>query len=439
MTGTVDTLGARATSWVVPTTDHDLARTQALTPSVLSASRTLTPHIRSSAAAGERDMALPDEIHRAFTEAGVYRMLVPRDAGGDEVDLPTALRVIETLAAADGSAGWCAAIGAGTTMFGGFLAPDAARSTLWRDPDHPTAGVFAPSGEARPVDGGYLVTGRWRMASGCRRSTWMLGNCVVIDERAQAAPDGPPRTRMMAFPMQDATIHETWDVVGLRGTGSHDVSIEDAFVPTERSFAMWVDGPRHASRIYAFPFVGFLYCALAAVATGIARGAIDTVIEAAADRAGQGLQGAPGPADARGPTDARGTDGRDEALEAALNRIPHHVATEYAQIEAEARASQGGMFRVVERVWDRVASGEEPWPSDGDDIVLASLHAARTAALLVPRAFRLGGAAVLHASHPLQRALRDIHVALQHLQFHGGVDAGLGRGLVRRALTARDP
>lgn len=376
-------------------------------------------------------MALPDEIHRSFTEAGVYRMLVPRDAGGDEVDLPTALRVIETLAAADGSAGWCAAIGAGTTMFGGFLAPDAARSTLWRDPDRPTAGVFSPSGEARRVDGGYRVTGRWRMASGCRHASWMLGNCVVVDDHATAAPNGPPSTRMMAFPMDEATIHETWDVVGLRGTGSHDVSTDDIFVPDERGFAMWTDRPRHGSPIYAFPFRGFLYCALAAVATGIARGAIDAVIEAAADRAEQSRTSATGPERSTDTTD------RNEAMEAALNRIPHHVATEYGQVEAEARASRDGLFHVVERVWDGVAAGEAADPSDGDDVVLASMHAARTAALLVPRVFRLGGAAVLHVSHPLQRALRDVHVALQHLQFNGGVDAGLGRALVRTALAAR--
>jgi indole-3-acetate monooxygenase len=398
---------------------------------LLSASRALKPRIRASAADGERQMALPDEIHRAFTEAGVYRMLVPRDAGGDEVDLPTALRVIETLAVADGSAGWCAVIGAGTTMFGGFLTPDAARATLWRDPDRPTAGVFSPSGEARRVEGGYRVTGRWRMASGCRHASWMLGNCVVVDDQAPAAQDGPPSARMMAFPMDEATIHQTWDVVGLRGTGSHDVSTEDTFVPDERSFAMWTDRPRHESPIYAFPFLGFLYCALAAVATGIARGAIDAVIEAAADRAEQGLGSAAAP---DRPTD---TNDRSEALEAALNRIPHHVATEYGQVEAEARASRDGMFHVVERVWERVAAGDPPGASDRDDVVLASMHAARTAALLVPRVFRLGGAAVLHASHPLQRALRDVHVALQHMQFHGGVDAGLGRGLVRRALAAR--
>ncbi|MFO7547099.1 MAG: hypothetical protein R6W77_16525 [Trueperaceae bacterium] len=378
-------------------------------------------------------MALPDEIHHGFAEAGVYRMLVPRDAGGDEVDLPTALRVIETLAAADGSAGWCAAIGAGTTMFGGFLAPDAARSTLWRNPDRPTAGVFSPSGKARKVDGGYRVTGRWRMASGCQRSAWMLGNCAVVDEDADsaAASGAPPRARMMSFPMEEATIHQTWDVVGLRGTGSHDVSIEDAFVPEERSFAMWADPPRHASRVYAFPFLGFLYCALAAVATGIARGAIDTVVEAAANRAEQGA------ADAADASQGAEADDENQALDEALSRIPHHVATEYGQIEAEARASRDAMFHVVERVWSRVASGEAPLPFDRDDVVLASLHAARTASLLVPRVFRLGGATALHASHPLQRALRDIHVALQHLQFNGGVDAGLGRGLVRRALAAR--
>jgi len=414
--------------WVMPSFDEGSRDV----PDILAAARALTPRIRALAPDGERGTMLAEEVHRAFTEAGVYRMLTPRDVGGGEVDLPTALRVIETLAAADGSAGWCAAIGAGTTMFGGYMAPEGARATLWHDPDIPTAGVFAPTGKASRVDGGYRVTGRWRMASGCRRAAWMLGNCVVIDDDSAAtSASAPMRSRMMAFPLRDATIHETWDVVGLRGTGSHDVSVEDVFVPEDRSFALFVDPPRHPGRRYAFPFVGFLYCGLAAVATGIARGAIDTVVAAAADRVDAAHAGA------SPDTPLEGAAHDDQAVEAALERIPHHVATEYAQIEAEARASRDAMFHVVERVWRRVASGETPDGVDRDDVVLASLHAARTAALLVPRVFRLGGAAALHASHPLQRALRDVHVALQHLQFQGGVDAGLGRGLVRRAVASR--
>jgi indole-3-acetate monooxygenase len=385
--------------------------TDLATSATLDAVRALAPLVRELAPAAERERCLSPRVHRALAEAGVYRMLVPRAAGGDELALPIALRVVETLAAADGSTGWCAAIGSGTNALGAYLDPVAAAATLWADPNSVSAGVFAPVGRALSVDGGYRVSGRWTLASGCANAGWFFGNCVVLDAGEPRLGDGGERTMLMlAVPMSEARIHDTWNVAGLRGTGSHDVEVDDVFVPSDRGFRLGRDPSRVPGPLAAFPLGAFLDVYLAVVATGITRGALDAV--------------------------TRGMAARASAAGGDVASLPTTVAFELAELEATARAARAALFASIDPLWQRLAAGESATPEDGNAVALASKHAVRAGADVVSRAFRLGGVRALFDDHPLQRALRDVHAVTLHVQFALEHTAAAGRQLVAAGVAA---
>src|SRR2546430_11096814 len=147
------------------------------------------------------------------------------------------------------------------------------------DPEVVGGGAFAPLGRATVVDGGYRVPGRWPFASGCEHCAWLMGGSVVLDGGPPGLlPSGLPATRLMLFPAAQVRIIDTWDVAGLRGTGSHDIAVEDRFVPAARSLSLITDRPRATGPLYAFPVFGLLALGIAGVALGIARRALDELV-----------------------------------------------------------------------------------------------------------------------------------------------------------------
>src|SRR3954469_8658362 len=222
------------------------------------------------AAEAERDRRLPAQLVTEMADAGVFRMCVPRAAGGLE-EHPTVLgETVEALARGDGAAGWCAAINATSGLLTAYIPEDAARE-VYAEPRTVAGGVFAPIGRAKPVEGGFDVAGRWPFASGCTHCDWLMGGCIVEGE-------DPPAPRLMLARADEVVIHDTWDALGLRGTGSHDIEMSDVFVPAERSASLVVDRPTAQGRLYAFPVFGLLALAIGAVGLGIARGALDDAV-----------------------------------------------------------------------------------------------------------------------------------------------------------------
>lgn len=363
-------------------------------------------------AAGIRARRLAPEVYAALQRAGVYRMLVPVDAGGDDLPYPLALRVVERLAHVDGSAAWCAIIGAGSTAFGVSLPPGIAEETMWRDPNEASASMFAPNGRATPVEGGFRVTGRWPFASGCSDAAWFVGGCTIEAEGAAERAASPPTQRMAAIPMSDVTVHETWHAAGLRATGSHDVEASDVFVPTERIFELGKADPHRQGPLTRFPLMAFLASSLAAVSVGLAHSAVDTLGGALARRA--------------------------ERLERGTEGLLGSAILELAQLEAAARCSRSAFFTSLDALWDAVVDGEDDLVPASIDLQLASRHAAAQAADVATRAHRLGGAAALHEEHPLQRAARDAQAVMQHGFYGLGPHEALGRALVSRRMAPRD-
>ena len=252
------------------------------------------------------------------------------------------------------------------------------------------AGVFAPKGRATPEDGGFRVSGRWPFASGCRHAGWLMGGCVVEDGGGvRTLPNGMPDVRLMLAPAHAFTIHDTWQVMGLRATGSHDIELDGAHVPAELSASVFSDPPVQATPLYAFPLFGLLALAISSVCLGIARGALDDLVAMAGGKVPAG-----GPADAGR---ARHRAGGCRARRGGAARRPR-AAGRGDRRGVGAGAASG-------RVGERSRAG----------LRLAATHATTAGVQATETAYRLGGGSAIYDSHPLQRRLRDANVAAQHM------------------------
>ena len=189
----------------------------------LDAVRALVPDITARAEEIEQARTLPRDLVDDLAAAGCFRALVPRSHGGDELPLADALAVIEELARADGSVGWTVMIGAAAPALLGHLPAATFDAVYASGPDVISAGTFNPAGTATPVDGGFRASGQWSFASGCRHAQWFLAHCIVDDGRM-------PPLRMMVLPAADVQIVDTWSTMGMRGTGSHDFTVDGKFV-----------------------------------------------------------------------------------------------------------------------------------------------------------------------------------------------------------------
>jgi alkylation response protein AidB-like acyl-CoA dehydrogenase len=321
-------------------------------------------------------------------------MCVPRALGGLEVAPLTFYRVVEAVARLDGSTGWCTFIGGAGGLVGAYLANQTAEAMFGRDPLAIMAGSVAPTGRASVAEGGYLVSGRWPYASGSQHCTWLFGLCHVFDaDQPRLTSTGVPEIRAVHIPPAQATILEdTWEVSGLVGTGSHDFTVEQVFVPeayTWRFGPGMPRGPHYQGPLYQFPLVGLFRLPVSAVALGIAHGAIEACIAlASAKRAiiGTGVL-------------------RDHPLFQA--RIAEAVAL--------VRSARAWLHTAVQQAWaSTVTSGTVPF-AERADLLLAAIHATRSAAEAVQLVYTGAGGTANYRHSVLQRALRDVHAVTQHI------------------------
>ena len=337
----------------------------------------------------EADRRLPVELAQAMAELGIFRLMIPSSLGGLEMDLVPALRVFEAISQIDGSTGWCAMIGATGGTTSAFLSEEVAREIYASDPKVITAGAIAPYGQAQSTNGGYRVTGRWPFNSGCQHSQWLMGTSVIVDNgQPRKAPNGYPETRMMIFPAAEVEILDTWSVSGLRGSGSHDIAVQDVFVPEERAVAYGV-GTRHQSGpLYTFPIFGLLAVSVASVATGMARGAITNFVELA----------------------------KTKHLIGSSRLLSQRavIQTQVAQAEASLRAGRAFMFQTVQDVWDRVVAGHRIDQRDRALLRLSACHATSASTQAIDLMYQAAGTAAIWDTSPLQRHFRDVHVLSQH-------------------------
>ena len=243
---------------------------------VLAAVQSMEPLIRNTRDQMETERRMPMPLVRAMMEAGVFRMAVPRAYGGGELDPITQVRVVEELSRMEGSVGWLAMIGAAGGPMAAFLDPSVAER-LFGPVDSVFAGQLRPPQHAEVVEGGFRVSGRYRFASGCQHASMMTCGCVLYeDSKPLLRPDGQQKARVMLIPASKVTIVDTWDTTGMRGTGSNDFVVDNVFVPVEESVSV-LEPPRVSGPLYRFAPI-YLVCH-AGVPLGIARGALDCVLE----------------------------------------------------------------------------------------------------------------------------------------------------------------
>lgn len=207
---------------------------------LLDAVKSIREILRDHADAAEREATLSPAAVDALRQAGIFRLKVPVELGGDEADPMTQMEVIEALTYIHPASGWCTMIGAASVGVLGAYLPEAGVERVFAGGQIPVAASsFFPAGVAKPVEGGYRVSGRWRFASGIRHSEWVWASAVVVREGAQPSSNGmPPETIFITLPTSDIEIHDNWQVMGLRGTGSCDFSVVDQFVPQSLTFQL---------------------------------------------------------------------------------------------------------------------------------------------------------------------------------------------------------
>ena len=205
---------------------------------LFQAIQALEPEIRARAQAIEDAGQLPMDLVKKLTDLGCWDMLLPRAFGGLELPLPDSLEIVEELCRIDASVGWNVQIGVSSGTMCTLFAPEIARE-IWSAPRTVRyAGVFAFTGKAKAVEGGYRASGRWTFASGCHQATHVTFGCVVYDgDEARLDERGDPVLLSVLVPASDASILDTWQVSGLKGTGSADCVLEDVFVPAGRTFS----------------------------------------------------------------------------------------------------------------------------------------------------------------------------------------------------------
>ena len=245
----------------------------------IAAAINLAPHIRAVREELEATRRVPPSLVQAINDAGLFRPYLPRAMGGSELPPLTVYRVIEEISKVDGSVGWCTMIASGVSLLSGWLRPDVGRALFGQPPDVRVAGSLRPEGQAYPVDGGYRIRGHWDFASGINHANWLLCTCAIMDgDTPRQTPAGAPATRVMLIPADAATIVDTWSVVGMCGTGSHDFIVDDVFVPAPHSFSL-TEPPQAPGPLY-HPRLLFvvLWTGTVANSLGIARGAMDAFI-----------------------------------------------------------------------------------------------------------------------------------------------------------------
>lgn len=358
----------------------------------LEAARELGPKIRAAADEIEQGRRLPLHLVREMQRAGVFRMAMPRAWGGPELDFLAQLRVIEALSIADASAGWCTMIGVDGGYMTAYIDQAVARE-MYRDLDSVTAITFAPPGKAVKTKDGFIVNGRWPFGSGCQHASWLIGHFLVFDgDSMRVGPNGLPETRFGFLPAEEGEILDTWTTNGLRGSGSHDWTVKDGFIPEERTFNLAAPTLYRQGPLYTLP--NLLIYKVAGVGLGIARGAIEDFIAMASNK----------PLTFKSPS----------ANKTAMLRDESYVQCTIAQAEALVSSARGFVFEAFGDLWNTLAAGDPPSLRQRARGRLAMAHASAACLQTVELLYKANGGSSVYAGNLFDRRLRDMQTANQH-------------------------
>jgi indole-3-acetate monooxygenase len=366
---------------------------------LLDAAEGVLELVEAHADKAEQGRRLPKRLVQGLRDAQLFRMCVPEVYGGPEADPMTMVRAIEMVAAVDGAAGWCTMIASTTSSLSMFLEPDAAR-LVYGDPKSITGGAYAPNGVASRAGDGWSISGRWQWGSGSQHCAWLTGGART-DDGGQL---------LVFMPTSDVTIHDTWYSSGLRGTGSNDFSVDGAVVPDQLAMPAAARRPQVDAALARFPNFTLLAAGVAAVSLGIGRHALDELEELAVTKS---------------PQFSSRTLSQSGSVQATL-----------AREEARLRSARAFLLDELAQAWETAVNGSRIDVAARARIRLAGANAAEAGAHAADTAFTLAGGTAVYDVSPLQRCLRDAHVATQHIMVSPRLYETLGKHLFGADIDA---
>lgn len=343
----------------------------------------LCQEIRERACSGEFDNQayVSQDIIEKLKQIGVYRALVPKRFGGNEWSPKQFCELIEQLSKADGSVGWVASFGMSPAYLGSL--PEATLEQLYKDsPDIVFAGGIFPPQPAEITDDGVVVSGRWKFSSGCMGADIVgVGISPQKDNEAQGLP------RMAVMPANKAHIDMTWDTVGLKGTGSHDLVVKDVLVAKEWTFVRG-EPSKLPEPFFKYPSLSLATQVLTVVGIGVAAAAIEEFQKLA-----------PGKSSITG------------GAEIASRPVTQY---EFAQAEAEFKAARVWFYDTMQIVWNEVVAGRTASAEQISDMRLSCTHVARVCARVTRKIQMLAGMTAIYTHNPFSRFVNDTNVVTQH-------------------------
>jgi alkylation response protein AidB-like acyl-CoA dehydrogenase len=344
--------------------------------------------IEKSAAENESLGQLAPEVVDRLHEQRLFRLLLPRAYGGDEVDLVTWFRSLEALAKLDGSTAWCVGQMNGCAATASALDPAIARR-IWGEPRAALSWGPPVRARAEEVDGGHRLSGEWMMSSGSRHATWLGLHAPVFDKSGALVTPEPSTV----FFVPAATVEwvNNWDVLGLNATNSGGFRVKETIVP--RGYSV---GRNHLEQVnipgplYKFPLNSYFAIGFSGVALGLARAMLDSTI-------------------------ALATEKRPRMAKTSL--IENHlVQFQVGEAEARLRSARGYVESTAARVWQGVAATGQLTVPQRIDIRMAATFAIHEAKTVADAAWEIAGATAIFSSSPFERRFRDIRTVTQQLQ-----------------------
>jgi alkylation response protein AidB-like acyl-CoA dehydrogenase len=353
---------------------------------ILANARALDSFLREKTDEIERARQLTPPVVEALRKAGIFRMGMPRSWGGPEMTPVQQIEVIEALSRANGSVGWCSMI-AGDGGFHGSMFDEEIAHKLWPGLDLVTAGWLFPGGRMDEDGDGYRLNGKWTFASGCTHADVMLASALLYDGEAPVLGDnGLPQIYTAVMPASEVKIIDTWHTTGLAATGSNDYALENHYVPRENVWALGSWGKREGP-LYGWP--GMFLANILGVPLGVARDAIDTATKILAEKV----------------VLPAGTTAKDDV----------RVRSAIAKAEAMVGACRSYSFDVWDEFYGVFAAGEVPNRKQRAAVAGCYVFVLQTCRDAVALLYDIVGSTSIYRKCPLDRQLRDLFTATQHV------------------------
>jgi alkylation response protein AidB-like acyl-CoA dehydrogenase len=375
---------------------------------LVQAARSLFPLITASIGRIEEERQIPSDVLKAMHDARLFRTLIPANIGGEEVEPGTFFQVIEAVAMADASVAWCLCQNSGVSMAAAYLDPKIAHEMFGAANAAVATGAPSPHAKAIVTNGGYRVTGHWHFASGSRHSQWIGGHATICepDGSPRQGPNGKPlEQRTMFFPKSQATITDTWQVIGLRGTGSDDYAVTDLFVPEPYTFTRESDADRRETGpLYKFSIFNMFGIGFCAVALGIARTVFNDFIAVAKSKKAH-------------------SSGK-------LLAENNFVQTQVGLAEAKLGAARAYVLDGYAQLYEQALRGEKVSAAQRLASRGMTCFAIQQAREVADFAYHAAGAGSIFDKHPFERRFRDLHTVTQQSQAHMENFEALGQSLM---------